>query len=382
MNFQENPKALKRNVCIGIAVLLMALIWLAINSNVSWTGFGKYITKETEEFEKGKLVKTTREIQAGKTLWDWLQLAGTVAIPVVLAGGGYMLNQREQQRAEEREKAEQERAAENLREEALQTYFDRISELLLEKNLGQPDMEENPARDIARARTLTVLNRLGEDGKRKAAIVRFLHEAELIKKNVPIVNLSGADLDMADLRWANLDGVDLSSANLSRANFERAKLDNANLKWTNFSGVNFIWSTLIETDLSFANLNYANFTGTILRKIILNRADLNYARFIGANLMEGKLTKANFTGADLTKANFTGADLRGAIFTKANLSFAKFTGADLKGADFTEANLTGANFKEVIFTEVDQIKVAKNWDDDSVIYDPEFFLQLRPSAVI
>jgi hypothetical protein len=156
------------------------------SGNWAWTGFGEYTTKRAIEKTSGSsTIKTTEEIQSRKTLWDGLQLAGTVAIPVVLAVGGFWFNRREQRRAEKLEEQEQIRVDTNLREAALQAYIDRISELLTDKELGKRTLKDNPARDVARVRTLTVLRSLGEDGQRKEAILRFLGEAQLISTRVP-----------------------------------------------------------------------------------------------------------------------------------------------------------------------------------------------------
>ncbi len=60
-----------------------------------------------------------------KTLWDWLQL---LIIPAVLSLGAFLFNRAERSN-------EQAVALDNQRATALQTYLDRMSELLLEKNL-------------------------------------------------------------------------------------------------------------------------------------------------------------------------------------------------------------------------------------------------------
>src|SRR2546430_17242879 len=68
----------------------------------------------------------------GKTLWDWLQL---LIIPVVLAVGGYLFNyttsRNERNAADKRNQTERELGLDNQREAALQTYLDKMSELLL-----------------------------------------------------------------------------------------------------------------------------------------------------------------------------------------------------------------------------------------------------------
>ena len=62
---------------------------------------------------------------------------------------------------------------------------------------------------FARANTLTVLSRL--DGVRKARVLRFLYESDLINRNRCVI----------ELRAADLSGVDLSEANLFSVHFAR-----------------------------------------------------------------------------------------------------------------------------------------------------------------
>src|SRR5688572_31336371 len=74
---------------------------------------------------------------AGKTAWEWLQL---LVIPVTLAGGALALNylQAERQRHEENRRAARERAiaSDTRREDALQAYLDRMSDLILDRGLA------------------------------------------------------------------------------------------------------------------------------------------------------------------------------------------------------------------------------------------------------
>jgi uncharacterized protein YjbI with pentapeptide repeats len=154
-----------------------------------------------------------------------------------------------------------------------------MSELLLHENLRKSEPEDE-VRKIARVRTLTVLPRL--DGKRKGAVLQFLHESEVIKQGKSSFYLRGADLSGADLSGANLIGVNLNRVNLNGANLTRAFLGGANL-----------W----DADLIEVNLN-------------------------GANLL----------GADLNATNLTGVDLAGANLTRANLNVTNLTGANLRDA--------------------------------------------------
>src|SRR5215212_9110048 len=238
---------------IGIAVAATTLIvLLAIGgASLGWTGF------------------------ADKTLWEWLQLLGALAIPVVLAAAGLWFTAQQDQRQEKIEdrRAESERAIEDQRAQdaALQAYLDQMNTLVLEKNLHNPDPDGvfkiapvskvNKAEILARARTLTVLRRLGPN--RKAQVLQFLVEAALVQnlpdRGRPVIRLVGADLQKAplgsyDLHGINLDGADLSNANLSKANLSSADLNRADLSGANLSSADLSYANLSYVDLSYANL--------------------------------------------------------------------------------------------------------------------------------
>src|SRR5258706_13159532 len=138
------------------------------------------------------LIETVKAKNTGfetKTLWDWMQL---LIIPLFLAGGAFFLNRSER-------KTEREIAKDRQQEEALQSYLDRMAELLLKEKLRTTRNKE--VRNVARTRTLTMLR--GLDATRKGFVLRFLQDANLIAKGKNIVNLEGADLTGADLFQAN-----------------------------------------------------------------------------------------------------------------------------------------------------------------------------------
>ena len=186
------------------------------------------------------------EITQNGTLWDWLNL---LFAPVLAAALPFVI--REQHNGTNSRVSDQEEAA-------LQAYLDRMSDLLLTKGLreAQPG---NHVREVARAWTLTALQRVGKN--RKGVVLQFLHKACLIYKGEVIIDLSGADLRWADLRHsklnrADLSGVDLSAADLRNSDLSEANLSGANLSEANLSGVN-----LRGTDLNGANLREATYRG-------------------------------------------------------------------------------------------------------------------------
>ncbi len=142
----------------------------------------------------------------------------------------------------------------NQRETALQAYIDKMSELLLHEKL-RGSAKDDEVRKIARVRTLTVLPRL--DAIRKASVLQFLYEADLINEDKPIVDLAGADL-----RGAHLSFADLEDASPRNADLSEALLNGANLKNTDLTE-----ARLLRADLSGANLKDAvNYTTEQLDK--------------------------------------------------------------------------------------------------------------------
>jgi uncharacterized protein YjbI with pentapeptide repeats len=276
-----------------------------------------------------------------KTLWDWLQLLSALAIPVVLAVAGFWFTawQGERQQAIEDQRAKVERDVEDQRAQdtALQAYLDQMTELILEKNL-RDSKEESEVRTLARARTLTVLGRLGPD--RKRSVVQFLYESVLVQKGNPIIDLENADLSEADLSLDNLIEADLSDANLRGANLSDATLSEADLTGATLSN-----ATLAYATLNFANLNYASLNQANLRGANLSDGNLNEAVLKGAKLSDATLAYTTLVYATLLEADLRGADLRGADLSYANLSYAKLNEADLRGAKLSDAILLEADLR-------------------------------------
>ena len=151
---------------------------------------------------------------------------------------------------------------------------------------------------------------------------------------------SGANLHVS----ASLHSADLNNANLHFANLYNAGLSNANL-----SG-----ATLTNAQLTSANLSSAT----------LNNADLTSAN----------LRNATLTDVTLTNANLTSANLLGAILTNANLSFATLNGANLSsaflfGADFSNAILANAIGLDSTFGDFATLYNA-NTDFTGTFFDP------------
>ncbi len=281
-------KIQKHRVSIGvIAIVLIVLIALIIvGYKFDWTGFNGYYKVTTTHIISGSSSSTvtrTEEYQPGKTLWDWL---GLFIIPIVVVGVGSWFG-RQQGKAQEKATTQQQY------KDALQTFWDNMSKLILDKDKNLLHAGKgSPVREIARTQTLVTLSRLSGSRNHKAALLLFLHEANLIKNPDPIISLSPtsggersqgvAKTIVAHWNGANLQGADLHDACLYQIDFRDAILSNASL-----SGAN-----LEDTVLRGADLQLADLTGTSLK-----RADLSSANLAGANL-----TGATVTNEQLSKA--------------------------------------------------------------------------------
>jgi hypothetical protein len=181
----------------------------------------------------------------------------TVAIAVPLLD--WLLRNREQ--AIQQLQKERELAVANNRtqDEALQAYLDKMTELLVDYGLGKPqnntnELQEDPLRTVAWARTKTVLRRL--DGDRKGTVLRFLQEADLIKRGHPVIrSISGADLVCAKLEGCNLIEARLPGVHLSRAVLTDANLTKADLTDADLIDANLTRANLTEADLTRAKVS-------------------------------------------------------------------------------------------------------------------------------
>jgi uncharacterized protein YjbI with pentapeptide repeats len=286
--------------------------------------------------------------QPEKTLWDWMQLLGVLAIPVVVAFGTIWFTAQQ-------EKVSGAENTDNQRERALQDYIDKMSDLLLNKHLHESSKDEK-VRQIARIRTLTVLRRL--DAERKGNVIQFLQEAHLIEGEKAILDLKGADLGGADLsranlRDANLSGADLSRANLRDADLGGADLSRANLRDADLSDAFLRDAILIRADLRDANLSKANLRDADLSEADLGGADLGGAGLGRAGLSGAFLKDANLSRASLIRAGLSDANLRDADLSDANLRDADLSDADLSDADLSDADLSGANLQDADLSDAD-----------------------------
>jgi Pentapeptide repeats (8 copies) len=248
-------------------------------------------------------------------------------VPLALAAIGFWFTAQQEARQREvedrRAQVEQEIEAERAEQVTLQAYFDQMGTLLLDRNLRAAD-ENSDVRRLARARTLVVLDALGPT--RQERVLRFLHEAELIRATPP------DEQPVIPLKYASLENIELP---------HRILLRGADLQQAYLSGAN-----LAHIDLRDTYLAGAHFEGTDLEGAHLQGADLSGTFSEGADLSDANLADVDLSNAEELWKGGTDMRERGAGLGHADLSGANLKGANLKGANLKGANVTDEQLAE------------------------------------
>lgn len=231
--------------------VLVVLFWLALLIGIVGDFF----------IFKGK-GSTVLGFKENGTLWNWLQLLSApvfvTILPFVFKGPHASTDHADEQQ-KQLDSVDSSTADNSQQEVAVEAYLNRMSELLLEKDLKTAPVGSS-VQEVAQAWTLTVLRRA--DKNHKGAVLQFLHEAGLIYKGKAIINLSEVNLSGADLSKAKLNGTQLGEVDLSETN-----LNGTNLTYANLRGAN-----LLGTDLSGADLSGADLSGALVTQEQLAKA--------------------------------------------------------------------------------------------------------------
>ena len=183
---------------------------------------------------------------AGKTLWDWFDVFG---MPATVGLGAMVLSLTQMAIQDER-----------AREEAVQSYIDRISALVTD-GVEETDIA------VGRAQTGAIFRQVKKD--RAGRVLLFLSEIGLLREFGP--NLEFVDLGGADLKGMSFAGLDFEGSNL-----RRSELEDADLSDTDFENADLRGADMKDADLRRADFDHA----------WLARADLDHADLRGANLLD------------------------------------------------------------------------------------------------
>jgi uncharacterized protein YjbI with pentapeptide repeats len=241
------------------------------------------------------------------------------------------------------------RFASAIAQEVAPRYLDRRLPIEIVRNVGSLCREQTLA--ISRLRELLASPVASSSHPMVASILRF---ADPTWRPVPNEGdrffFAGGWFAGVDWSGLNLSRAELQMADFNSANLQRANLDEADAGATCFQSAKLQNARLIGIRASRADFRNANLSGAKL-----SLAELAHAQFVGANLSHSLLVKSDLSAADLTSANMSkadlcGAKLLGAVLAEIDFRYAKLDDAYLDHCDLRTALLEGACFHRAFMT--------------------------------
>ncbi len=306
MNLKINWSEIRQKIRQNWRRIVLAIIILLLVSLLIWVGYVRLVTGRWPDWTGF----------GTKTLWDLMQL---LIIPAILAVGAYWLNES----ARKREQAVTEQRAQ---ETALQTYFNKMTELLIKENLLETEQY------------LFSWDFIPETGTER--LIEFLMQ------NYHIDWVKTAKVEKTDDDKAIRVYTEKNSLSLRLSDIEarvKLEIDDGRID-------NFITKTI--TKIENGKLNIYSTQNLEVRAVarartltVLRRLDKDRKGALIQFLYEADLIDKNNIVIDLSQADLRGADLRGANLSEADLISTRLKGANLRGADLSEAILAGADLR-------------------------------------
>lgn len=181
----------------------------------------------------------------------------------------------------------------------------------------------------------------------------FLKEAEMRKAKIKETSLENVQAKSIDLSEAEIDELSkLDGAQLQEAIMRKVKADKVSFVKANMEEANLEYAQMRGAIVEGANLRFGELHGAVMdgvkgSKVDLTGADLTDVQARGADFRDAQLEnikgmRANFSEAILENANLRAAHVEKAIFEKANLRKADLRNAKMKEASLKQADVTDA----------------------------------------
>ncbi|MCU0525194.1 MAG: pentapeptide repeat-containing protein [Elainella sp. Prado103] len=283
--------------------------------------------------QKNKADPSSDQHSASSHQSCWLDIAGTVAIPLaitVLTAAQIWIAQLN--RAQDLAISIQNRAQdlkianETLQHGIMSRYLEEMEILIFDKGLLKANNPE--VKSVAKAVTLNTARQL--DPERKGQLLKFLYESNLVGHCE--LNAQGK----SDIKTCTEPIVSLYGVKLSELQFEpppiplaRIDLEGADLTHAALPGI-----VLIDAEMNSATLNNATLSESVLTD----------AKMYGAKLQNANLSNALLIRTTLIAADLNGANLQGSKLIDADLRCAELRSADLREADLTNTKLQNAKY--------------------------------------
>lgn len=214
----------------------------------------------------------------GKTVWD---LAELMVVPFTLTIGGVLIGRL-------LDKNQKKMAREAQLQNILESYYDRMSNLIIEKKLQDDENASNGVKNMARAFTSTALNQL--NGRRQDQIIQFLYNCNLIigdEPRIAIGAVSQSPITGGIFRGANMANVNLKGVKFISCDFRGARFDDSHLH-----GVIFIRCKMQNSVFRNTDCGESIWEKCQLKRASFEGSDLSLSEFIDLKIEKSQLEKA------------------------------------------------------------------------------------------
>lgn len=311
---------------------------------------------------------------AGKTLWDWLEIA---VVPIFIAGSVFFFDFIQKRNDILSSQRELENQKELSREQFSRDQFDSFLSYFqdyggrLRDGAGTHEAQVIKFKTRAMFRTMSAFW-IGEvfDFLSQSSIVRVIPDIfdENEFKEVNISHAALRNVSMKDVRFFDctaqqvvlsggifrtvlFNGTRISGGNFSNASFRNVRFDNCDLTGLQCNSI-----VMASTDFLNCILVRGRFSNGIFQSCLLQGVTLDFANIDGAairniNLRKCSLISTDFSSVELLNGRFTECQFNQTNFENSKLSVAQFEACKFIDVDLSKVYFLSAKFVNCDFSD-------------------------------
>ncbi len=174
-------------------------------------------------------------------------------------------------------------------------------------------------------------------------------------------NLTGINLDRADLRGAKLNGLSLDRASLEYANFKESKLQRIYFDNSNLSNASFGKAILHNVFFDDANLSKSDFSEAEINRVSFRFANLAEANFSDTTIIGGEFRDAICNRASFDNSVISNTVVYGASFWASTFNNVRSEKIYISDDERNELPIKNIEFAELNFLERNNPSVFKKF---------------------
>ena len=266
--------------------------------------------------------------------------------------------------AEVKAKAEQQRAATDLRDKTPSAGKGEVKPLsddeILQLSLKNVEMDEAQNPDSFKSSDVSMGDELSRVKLRElelASLCLATAPSELSRRKREVSSQvlrswiqdridRGESLSCRDFTGVDCSNMDFSNLNFAGSIFEAGDFSNTNFQNCNLAGCSFLGANIDGAKFDGAllenvNLSWAKGVGTSFKEATLSGTSIfENMELVDANFSSSKLTSISLQNSKLVESDFSSAAISGTVFLNSSLSMSKFNETKLKRTNFVSCSLS------------------------------------------